>query len=265
MKLNGLSNINIELTNKCSKKCWICGRRKIEKENPNFKELYNHEMDFALIEKIALQVPEGIVVQLHNNGEPLMYSRFGDAVKLFKKQITNIVTNGKLLITKFSEIVDNLDTLSISIFENDVEANEQYEIIKKFLELKGDHKPYTTLRLIGDVDKPKYENLGCQIITRVLHSPLGSFDYKKTPTIPETGICRDFLNHMAINYLGDVSICVRFDPYKVGVIGNINEQTLSEIWNSPLRLKWKKLHISGNRNQIPLCNNCHYWGVPIGN
>lgn len=265
MNLNGLTNVNIELTNKCNKSCWMCGRRKIEKSVPDFKSFYNSEIDFDLLEKIASEIPRDIVVQLHNNGEPLVYNRFGEAASLFKNNIRNIVTNGKLLIEKFDEIVNNLETLSISIFENDTEAEEQYEIIEKFLRLKGNKKPFVTLRLIGNVDRKKYEKFGTQIITRVLHSPLGSFKYeKKQPTIPEIGICLDFLNHLAINTNGDVSICVRFDPEKRGGLGNIRENTLSEIWNCEKRRQWKELHISGQRNQIPLCSKCEFWGVPIG-
>ena len=28
--MNGLSTVNIELTTRCSKSCWMCGRRKVE-------------------------------------------------------------------------------------------------------------------------------------------------------------------------------------------------------------------------------------------
>jgi 2-iminoacetate synthase ThiH len=43
--LNGLFNINVELTDRCNKTCWICGRRKRERENPDLK-LYYGDMDF---------------------------------------------------------------------------------------------------------------------------------------------------------------------------------------------------------------------------
>ena len=262
--ISGLTNLNIELTNRCNKNCWMCGRRKIDREYPELALKYG-DMDFELVKRISKQVPPGIVVQLHNNGEPLLYPYFEKALDLFKKNITNIVTNGKLLIHKTDEIIDKLDTLSISVFEGDEEAEEQYQIIEEFLKIKGSKKPFTSLRLIGEVDDKKYKGLNILIIKRVLHSPLGSFNYKKLkPTIPEIGICLDFLNHLAINKTGDVSICVRLDPKKLGVIGNINDNTLSEIWNSEKRLEWKKYHISGQRNKVPLCSFCHYWGVPTG-
>jgi len=261
--LYGLTNVNIELTSRCNKNCWMCGRRRVDRDYPELKFSYG-DMDFQLVEKISREIPPGIVVQLHNNGEPLLYPQFGEAVKLFKNNIVNIVTNGKLLLEKADEVIDNLDTLSISIFENDSESFEQYEIIKDFLSKKGDKKPFTTLRLIGDVNSEKYLKFNTLIIRRTLHAQLGSFNYKKNPTIPEIGICLDFMNHLAINRMGKVSICVRFDPKGLGVIGDINNESLSDIWNCKKRMEWKKYHVEGRRYLAPLCSYCHYWGVPTG-
>ncbi|MDD5137188.1 MAG: SPASM domain-containing protein [Candidatus Omnitrophica bacterium] len=262
MALSGLGCINVELTSRCNKKCWICGRRKVDKDYPELALKYG-DMDFALVKKIAAQLPPNIVVQFHKDGEALLYPRFGDAVKLFPNQIKNIVTNGKLIVDKADEIIDNLDTLSISVFENDEEEDEQFELIKKFLKIKGARKPYTSLRLIGDVDSTKYKPLGCLIIRRVLHAKMGSFNYKKRdPTIPEIGICWDFLHHLCVSREGKVSICVRFDPKSLGVIGDLNSETLDEIWNGPKRMEWIGCHKEGRRDKIPLCSYCQFWGVP---
>nr|MCK4929850.1 SPASM domain-containing protein [Nanoarchaeota archaeon] len=262
--LNGLSTVNVELTSRCNKNCWCCGRRRIERDYPELTLKYG-DMDFELVKKIAKQLPPNIMVQLHNNGEGTLYPKFGEAVKLFHRQITNIVTNGKLLVEKADEIIDNLDTITISILENDPEADEQYKTIKEFLRLKGDRKPQVVFRLNGDVDSSRYEKFGCTITRRILHAPLGSFNYKKRdPTIPEVGICLDFLNHMAINSHGKVSICVRFDPKGLGVIGDANKQSLEEIWNSEKRMKWLEYHKQGRRDKVPLCSYCHFWGVPTG-
>jgi len=262
--LNGLSNINVELTSRCNKSCWMCGRRKIERDYPRLVSNYG-DMDFNLVKKIARQLPPNIVVQLHNNGEPLLYPRFGEAVRLFSGQITNIVTNGKLLLEKARQIIGNLDTIAISVIENDPEQEQQYALIRKFLKIKGERKPFVVLRLNGMVDREKYRKLGVLLATRVLHSPLGSFNYqKKQPTVPEIGICLDFLYHLAINSRGLVSICVRFDPGALGVIGDANKQSLADIWNGPKRMNWLKKHKEGKRKLIPLCSYCHFWGVPTG-
>ena len=182
---NGLTTVNVEITNFCNKNCWMCGRRKIDRDYPELALNYG-EMDFSLVEKIADQLPDSIVVQFHNNGEPLMYSRFGDAVKLFHRQIRCMDTNGKLLLEKADEIIGNLDTLAVSIIENDPEVDEQYELIKKFLEIKGERRPNVIIRCLGKVDINRYQKLGCFIATRILHSPMGSFKYSKKQRSPRS-------------------------------------------------------------------------------
>jgi len=263
MCFGGLSTVNIELTSRCNKNCWICGRRKIERDYPEIAINYG-DMDFNLVKKIARELPDGIVVQLHNNGEPLVYPRFGEAVKLFSRQIKTINTNGKLIIEKASEIIDNLDTMAISVFENDPEGDKQYELIKKFLRIKGNKKPLIIYRCLGKVDLLRYEKLDGIIATRILHDPLGSFKYQKKTTVPEIGICLDMLHHLAIDRFGKVSICVRFDPLRRGVIGDANTTSLIDIWNSSKRKKWLEYHMSGRRDKIPLCSYCEFWGVPTG-
>jgi len=242
----------------------MCGRRKIERDHPNIAMNYG-DMEFCLVEKIASQLPENIVVQFHNNGEPLLYPRFEDAIRLFKNQIKCVDTNAKLIVQKADEIIDNLDTLTVSVIENDPEGDEQYEIVKEFLNLKGDNKPLMIYRCLGRVDLERWNKLDGIIATRTLHNPMGSFKYTKDPTVPEIGICLDILNHLAISRYGQVSICVRFDPSGLGIIGNANTTPLVNIWNGTKRKEWLLYHIKGKRAKVPLCGHCHYWGVPTGN
>jgi radical SAM protein with 4Fe4S-binding SPASM domain len=222
-------------------------------------------MDLSVVEIIASQVPSGIVIQLHNNGEGLLYPYFGQAASLFKERgcVTNIVTNGKLLWEKRNEIIENLDTLSVSIIEKDTEADEQLQILEKFLEYKKDRSPFVTLRFVGDIDESKYSHFDLLIVRRVLHKPSGSIQYKKKATIPEIGICWDFMTRLAINKEGDVSVCVRYDPAGDLVIGNIADQDLDSLWNGEKRLWMKRRHVEGKRKCIPYCGDkCEFWGVP---
>jgi len=259
----GLSTVNVELTSRCNKECWMCGRRKIDRDYPEIAMDYG-DMNFSLIRSISSQLPQGIVVQFHDNGEPLLYPCLGSALRLFKKQIRCLDTNGKLLVKKSDQLIGNLDTLTISTFQSDSEGNEQYKTVKKFLKIKGKRKPNVIIRCLGNMDLSRYKKLGCIIATRILHSPMGSFHYKKTPTVPEVGFCLDFLSHLVIHRDGKVSICVRFDPKKLGVIGDCRSTRLADIWNSPKRIRWLQHHIQGERKKVPLCSYCEFWGVPTG-
>jgi len=260
---NGLTTVNVELTSRCNKSCWCCGRRKLERDYP---ELCNWgDIDFELVKSIAKQLPEGIVVQFHNNGEALLYPQFGEAIKLFENQIKCLDTNGKLLLEKADEIINNLDTLTISVIENDPEGDEQYEIVKKFLKIKGNRKPFMIYRLLGKItDKQRWYKLPGIVATRVLHSPMGSFNYEKKVTIPEIGICLDLLNHLVIDRFGDAYPCVRFNPHKYNYLGNVKKDKLIDLWNSKKRLTLIKEHIKGSRSYSPLCSKCEFWGCPTG-
>jgi len=260
---NSLTTVNVELTSRCNKNCFMCGRRKIDREYPEIALKYG-DMDFELVKKIAKQLPDKAVIQLHNNGESLLYPRFGEALKLFHRQIRCLDTNAKLIVEKAKEIIGNMETLTISVIENDPEGNKQYELVKKFLKMRGNRKPNLIYRCLGNVNIKRWEKLPGIIATRVLHNPLGSFQYKKNPTKPEIGICLDLLNHMVIDRFGKVSICVRLDPKRLGVIGDANKTSLVDIWNSQKRMKWMKHHIKGQRNKVPLCSYCEFWGVPTG-
>ena len=164
---NGLTTVNVELTSRCNKNCWMCGRRKVDREYPEIAMNYG-DMDFKLVGKIAEQLQNVIVVQLHNNGESLLYPRFGEAVRLFSNQIKCLDTNAKLIVEKAAEIIDNLDTLTISVFENDSEGDEQYELVKKFLDIKKNKKPYMVYRCLGDVeDIERWEYLDGVVAKRI--------------------------------------------------------------------------------------------------
>lgn len=115
---NGLTTVNVELTSRCNKNCWMCGRRKIDREHPDIALDYG-DMDFELVKSIAKQLQPGIVVQFHNNGEPLLYPRLKEAIGLFAGQIKCMDTNGKLIVQRADDIIENLNTLTVSTFEND--------------------------------------------------------------------------------------------------------------------------------------------------
>lgn len=220
------------------------------------------DMDLTLAKSIAEQLPENVVIQFHNNGESILHPKFGEIIRWYKRQVRTMDTNGKLIVEKADEIIGELDTLVISVIPNDLEVDEQYEIVQQFLDIKKDRSPRLIYRCLGEADSERWEKLPGIVVTRILHSPMGAFGYKKNPTIPEIGICLDMLNHMSIDRFGNVSMCVRFDPEGVGIIGNANTTPLIDIWNSEKWKKWRRYNIEGKRNKVPLCSRCKYWGVP---
>jgi radical SAM protein with 4Fe4S-binding SPASM domain len=245
----------------------MCGRRKREREDPSIKDTYGF-MDFELLEKIAPQIPKNILIQFHNNGCPLEYPMLGEALELFPNNIRCFNTKGgPLLVEKADEIIDNLDVLTLSIIPNDPHETEDLKHIMDFLKIKGVRPPRIVFRILGDVSERRrriFKELSGLTAYRVLHSPDGSFNYARKTVIPEHGICSDMLSHPAIDRHGNLSICVRFDTNGQGILGNLKDNTLEELWNSNKRKRWLRHHIKGNRALVPLCRKCEFWGIPKG-
>jgi hypothetical protein len=221
-------------------------------------------MDFELLKKIERQIPSGTLIQFHNNGEPTLYPYLEETLNLFSGRIRCFDTNGKLLVEKLSEIDGNMESLTISVIEDDPVADEQLAILKEFNAKRTFKKPMIVLRFLGEVDETKYKDIEAIKVNRILHSPMGSFGYTKRTVIPETGICEEMLHHPAIDRHGNLSICVRFDYKGLGVLGNLNNKSLDELWNGETRMRWLNKHIAGQRKCVPLCMNCDFWGIPRG-
>jgi len=222
------------------------------------------DMDYELFKEIVPQIPAGIVVQLHNNGEPLLYPYLREALLDLQNNIRCFNTNGKLLLDRSDDIIDNLETLTISVVEGDKEQEEQYEILSKFIRRKRNRPPAVILRFLGRIDQgERWKALSQITATRILHAPEGSFAYQKQVTVPEIGICLDLLTHLAIDRFGNISLCVRFDPHGHLRIGHVN-QGIEAAWNSEKRRFYIQKHIEQKRSELPGCNQCEYWGVPKG-
>lgn len=260
--LEGLGRVNIELNSTCAKKCFMCPHSDAANDN-----LWGN-MDFTLVQKAAAELPKNITVIFHHDGEPLEYASFKDAIMLFKNQIRTMNTNGRLLLARADDIIGNMDTVAISTFEGDPEGDEQYEIVKKFIGYKNAHttrQPQVIIRHLGRM-KPErqkqWEQLGLPITMRAFRGKGVTHDYHARSLLLDIGICLDFLTKCLIDHNGMVHICTLFTMDSAGIIGDFRKNTLDEIWNGELRMKWLEYHRLGLRNKIPRCSVCDYHGVP---
>ena len=248
------SEINIELTSRCQKHCKICPRwqNNIEKG----------DMPLALLDIIEKQLEDNIIIHFHNNGEPLVYPYLKYAFDIFSRQIKHFDTNGILLLEK-AEDIQKANIISVSIIQNDPLGYEQLNILYRYLKIKPNEQKVIA-RCVGDIDDKRMimiKQMNIPIVKRLLHSPKGRVEYTKDTIKPEDFICRDFLNHPAIDYLGNFYICVKYDPNKEGVLGNLYDTTIKDLWYGKKRMEMLEKHVK-ERNDIEFCKNCEYYGYP---
>ena len=265
------SAVNVEISSSCNKSCSCCGRRKRERENPDADMNYGY-MDMGMVHSVAGQLLHGTVVQLHNNGEPLMYPELGEAISCFNHCITGLNTNAKLINDKAHEI-GSLNSITISIIPNDPEGNDQLMAVQAWLESKCRKPKLIVLRFLGSViEIEQYSSwlmlakeYGLILAYRQLHAPEGSFDYDNDPVIPEMGICQEALFKLSIDRHGNVSPCVRYDPCGDHRIGNLYMSNIAQIWIGKKRREFLEHHLAGRRDLAsPICAKCDYWGICRG-
>lgn len=272
MSLAGLSQINVELSSRCDKFCAFCGH-----QNPKINEHLEYgDMDLELVRDLAMEIPRGVVVQFHRDGEPLVYPHLGEALRYFREHVTSIVTNGKKLAERAEEILANPPTsICVSMFKGDPEGEQQMESLREFIRIGTERTrlPVIVVKIVGEVLEPGRmiplwlweQDRKILITARLLHVPQGSHHYKKgRPVIPETGVCLDLLHHPSIDWKGGMYLCNRLDPEQRHFLGRIPPFTLEALWNEGRRQKFLRAHLEGRRGEVAPCATCGFWGVPSG-
>jgi radical SAM protein with 4Fe4S-binding SPASM domain len=278
----------IEGTNHCNIKCIMCPRgepdimrREIgHMERKTFENLLKGARYFS------------DVCWLHWFGEPLMNPAIFDLIKCAKTKIPNvgISTNATLLTSKASErLLDSgLDTIVIAI---DGDTKDIYESVRKsthftfeqvtanaerFLALKAKRrssKPHVIMSIIVmDVTAPDLERYrqrwkaaGANEILFKAYADWGAqrpdiFDglrvgrKHEARKSPRRHPCKFLWSSMVVSWNGDVVPCC-FDYDAKMVMGNVNEQSIDEIWNGPAYVELRRAEIEGC-NHSSLCASC---------
>lgn len=264
-----LKRVYLEITNSCNLNCPFCTN---EKGN-----------DFLTIDEIRNYIdqikPHCDYIYLHILGEPLLHPNFEEILDYLdnKQMHLQLVTNGTLL-HKYPNLLKHscIRKLSISIHSiNNVSINEQYfntinELIENNTEKKIELRFYDKDNLSKQLND--YLNYLRNIYSFEITSKNNSYKLKentyvyfeelfKWPDITDedisnVGTCHGAIDMIAINSISDVTICC-LDPKAYNKIGNLKKNTLTNILNSDLYLKYVK-EFNSHTISSELCKKCSY-------
>ena len=93
-----------------------------------------------------------------------------------------------------------------------------------------------------------------------LNTDLGIVNVSETYFERDLGrwACPQFWKRVTINHEGNVRFCVE-DWFNKGVVANIRDHSIQEIWQSPIYERFRELHRSGRWNQMKMCAPCQDW------
>lgn len=281
---------HIEVTNICNFKCEFCAGT----DNPVIDSQKKGFMDYSLFCKIIDDLCEfdGKLKQLvfHILGEPLLHPQIAEMISYAKKKNVAdklvLYTNGSRLTPKLSRaIVDaGIDYIQLSIehvsdagYEKITRVKVDYNKLLANIGYLCAYKPKECIvsAKILDCNLTEEEKLQfyedfkkitseCHIETLmqtvspdVKDTTLGN---GRTTTndgyeIKEKQVCTPPFYLLGIFYDGLVSPCV-CDWRKGLIIGDVNINSVKEIWQGDKLKEFRKMQLSNKRSLHPICREC---------
>lgn len=272
---------NLELTSYCNLRCVSCLPRSSRKQS---------HMPTDMLYRILDTNPllGGQKIWVHFNGEPLAYPWLDGALGMMNDYgvLHRLSTNATLLDEEKSRILLGRDTNEI-VFSVDGASSETYEKIrigavyektveniKKFLELRREYErrprvqvqmvestfnAHETERFIGywegvdgvdDVAVKKYSTRGGNVA-----------DLRTDKEERRTASCLWPWRALVVLENADVVPCCT-DMKGEMVLGNLDQSTIMEVWNSERMQNIRRLHIDGDTGGL-LCGRCTDWEIPM--
>ena len=224
----------------------------------------------------------------------MLNKRLPDMIAYAKKQdIADrivLVTNGSLLKPELNLklIESGLDDLLISV--EGVSAQKYHEIagvqidynrflsgIRHFYEHKGNCKVYAKLAHTGLDESGEagfhqlYDDISDTAYVEYLTKIYQGVDYSgivDDPSINQIGeritkkvdVCFLPFNNLNINAFGKVSPCI-FDYKENIVVGDINKESLVDIWNGKRLNKFRMMHLKRERYKHVDCSICEWLSI----
>lgn len=235
-----IKEVTFETINRCNGECTFCP---VNRHNDPRK----YEIMSSLLFKKIIQDLQNIkydgVISLFSNNEPLLDNRILEFIKYAKVQVPNarivLLTNGKLLNVKnFPNFADQLDMLLIDNY------------------YRGQCKLNKNIQEIYKLYADKYDNVTVSLRKEdEIMSSRGGFA-KNRKYIPKiTSPCIVPWEQFYIVPSGEVKRCCA-NPLDTHIpLGNVNTNSISEIWNGQEFQKYRKSMIFGRQN-VESCRQC---------
>ncbi len=283
----------VDPSSACNFRCQFCPTGHIDLLKAS--EYKRRVMNLRLFEKLLRDLeafPQVLrVMRMNKIGEPLLNKNLSTMIRLAKEsgrvRYIDFATNASVFSPDLlTSIVDaGLDRLNISLegvskeqyaehAKVDFDFGKLVDQIRWLYPRRGNCE--VTIKVPGDFlsaeDREKFFDLFGDYCDRIFIEELSpiwpEFDLENRAgvkaskaegqyreTLEDKDVCTYIFYAMAVNADGTVSACCPDWDQKL-VIGNLNNETLRDIWNSPAMNKLRRLHLQGKRRENPVCRAC---------
>lgn len=251
--LNLPKRLTLELTNRCNRACTGCPRHQMTYPQG--------DISITLFTKVTSQLPDNMCIVPFFRGEPTLHPHFPALMpKLRRFQQVQIASNGDYL-TKANRkaIQENCTFVSLSLHEYKLPSETEW--VSFLYDLGG--AGVTTQVSIVESELPKkrrnkFTAAWFKHVDRVRiyeeHSKRG---FGSLPQRPKNPTCSKPFEDMVMYWDGKVGLC-NHDWNNPFCLGDLNTQSVGEVWNDLKYQAVRGAHESGNRRIVPACEHCDF-------
>lgn len=281
--------IDLELTNYCNYKCLMCptGVGSLKRKQGFMSQAIYHK----IIEEIKAY---DIGVRFIRWGEPTLHQQFYEFLKIAKDNhiLCHFNTNGLLLDEAGMKRIIALEVDSVKFSFQGVDRNSYREMrnmdsfdelinkIKLLHHLRGDKMypyiqvsttttyetneqicsfqeslaPYTDLVTVGKT-MLRYLDIEHSKLSTEEVERFGRLKNEESLLEKRRNVCPEVYDKLSINWDGTVSACCS-DHDNCMIVGDLNERSLKEIWNSKQLDSYRKIIARDDYDSLALCKNC---------
>ena len=216
--------------------------------------------------QILNQLPNETAIVPFFRGEPTLHPKFSELLQTLDRFTTvQLATNGDHLThTNKRAILENVTYLSLSIHKFTLPVESTW---LPFLHEAKDYGVTTQISIVNSALPQKWrghftrEWLKHADKIRIYeeHSQNGFGNIKnKTVSAP----CNKPFEDMIVYWNGKVGLC-NHDWNNPVALGDLNTQTISEVYNSAAYKAVRSLHAMGMRKQVETCKDCSFQSKKI--
>jgi MoaA/NifB/PqqE/SkfB family radical SAM enzyme len=267
--------LQIETINICDAKCVFC-------PYPDMKRPKG-TMPMPLFERLideAATIPQIDKVTLTGLGEPLLDKHLMERLHLIRNKMQigclDLYTNGSRLtmrhIQEFVKVPVDVLYVSLNAISRDgrkqIMGLDDYDHVENILREAIDRFKDCSLKIVvkGVTGTDLMESgVGNEFVSKWgdwsnggngflhLEGNWGGITWKSRtkPSMP----CLRALEQIMVLQDGRVSLCC-FDSEGDVILGDLNKQSLREVYNSGLAVEYRKAHAEGRRGELKLCSTC---------
>ena len=274
--------ITLELTNHCNLNCTFCPRKLMEKH----QGYMDKKLAKRLIDEMAVHLPVSLVPFFR--GESLLHPDWAEILEYAKSRGVGpiqLTSNGmqldceaarKILDLEIDFISFSVDTVDPKIYEQTRRRGQYEKVVRnilQFIELKRELGATLPTIQVSSVATELHQSgmeafvdfwrpLVNRVRIYIEHSQDGhpGSIAEPLPSFPRRLPCWKPYTDMIVCWDGQVALCNHdWTRDEKRALGNVSQQSIAEVWNSPAYVKVRQLHKSGEVFSLSPCDRCDHW------